>query len=217
MGLRQTPQAHAHFALFAWPAARARQLMRVLFKIISGPNQQRKLAGFLPMMATDTIRQHRRVKSDMAHQFGAQRLLPGIRKDIRLAEAFAVGQLIRSYAPKSRGADDFADLAALFANIFFAGALPLRWAETPPPRHRGITTMPHKQVKMFAFATAAGASVRRRNETRPLVSPSVVRPSCQLARRAWHREDDTYHANPLLRLWESGNHTLLSQSFRRVF
>lgn len=96
-----------------------RQLMRVLFKIISGPNKQLKLAGFLPMMATDTIRQHRSIKSDVAHQFGALRLLPGIRMDIRLAEAFAAGQPIRYYAPKSRGADDFSELASLFAEKFF--------------------------------------------------------------------------------------------------
>jgi len=92
-----------------------RQLMRVLFKVISGPNKQLKLAGFLPMMATDTIRQHRIIKSDMTHQFGMLRLLPGIRMDIRLAEAFAVGKPIRHYAPKSRGADDFAALVSVFA------------------------------------------------------------------------------------------------------
>ena len=90
-----------------------RQLMRVLFKVISGPNQQLKLAGFLPMMAADHIRQHRAVGSDVAQQYGANRVLPGIRTDIRLAESFAAGKPIRSYAPKSRGAEDFARLASI--------------------------------------------------------------------------------------------------------
>jgi chromosome partitioning protein len=38
-----------------------------------------------------------------------------IRNDIRLAEAFATGQPIRLYAPKSRGAADFSQLAESLA------------------------------------------------------------------------------------------------------
>ncbi|AMK77201.1 MULTISPECIES: ParA family protein [Methylomonas] len=61
-----------------------RQLMRVLFKVIT---------------------------SEVSRQFGTLKVLPGIRSDIRLAEAFAAGKLVRHYSPKCRGADDFADLA----------------------------------------------------------------------------------------------------------
>lgn len=95
----------------------ARQLMRMLFKIISGPNQQLKLAGFLPMMANENIRIHRTVNSHVAHQFGASRLLPIIRSDIRLAESFGVGKPIRYYAPKSRASEDFARLGTLLAQL----------------------------------------------------------------------------------------------------
>jgi chromosome partitioning protein len=94
-----------------------KQLMRVLFKIISGSNQQLKLAGFLPMMGNDTIRIHRSVTGDVAHQFGASRLLPNIRSDIRLAESFAAGQPIRYYAPKSRAAEDFARLGFILSKL----------------------------------------------------------------------------------------------------
>ncbi|WP_075354295.1 ParA family protein [Desulfovibrio sp. DV] len=90
-----------------------RQLTRVLFKIISGPNQGLKLAGFLPMMAAEHIRQHRAVNSDVARQFGDLRILPGIRNDIRLAESFGAGKPIHYYAPQSRAAEDFAILAAV--------------------------------------------------------------------------------------------------------
>lgn len=90
----------------------ARQLMRVLFKVISGANQQLKLAGFLPMMANEHIRIHRTINGDVARQFGAARLLPAIRNDIRLAEAMGAGKPIRYYAPQSRGAEDFAQLGA---------------------------------------------------------------------------------------------------------
>ncbi|AGX87298.1 ParA family protein [Candidatus Symbiobacter mobilis] len=88
------------------------QLMRVLFKVISGPNPQLKILGFLPTIAADHIRQHRTISAEVSRQFGANRLLPGIRNDIRLAEAFAAGQPICQYAPKSRGAEDFVKLAA---------------------------------------------------------------------------------------------------------
>ena len=94
-----------------------KQLMRVLFKIISGTNQQLKLAGFLPMMGNDNIRIHRTVTGDVANQFGASRLLPIIRNDIRLAEAFAAGKPIRYYAPKSRAAEDFARLGTFLAQL----------------------------------------------------------------------------------------------------
>jgi chromosome partitioning protein len=67
-------------------------------------------------MAADHIRQHRAVTHEVSQQFGAHRVLPGIRNDIRLAEAFAAGQPIRLYAPKSRGATDFARLAEHLAS-----------------------------------------------------------------------------------------------------
>jgi len=101
-----------------------RQLTRVLFKIISGPNQGLKLAGFLPMMAADHIRQHRSVNGDVAHQFGDRRILPGIRNDIRLAEAFGAGQPIQYYAPRSRSAADFAVLATAMTQKLWPGELP---------------------------------------------------------------------------------------------
>jgi chromosome partitioning protein len=94
-----------------------KQLMRVLFKIISGTNQQLKLAGFLPMMGNDTIRIHRTVSGDVSNQFGASRMLPGIRSDIRLAECFAAGKPVRYYAPKSRAAQDFAQLGAFLSQL----------------------------------------------------------------------------------------------------
>lgn len=94
-----------------------RQLVRVLFRLMSGSNQRLKLLGFLPTMAAEHIRQHRAVTGDMALQFGPHRVLQGIRSDIRLAEAFAAGRPVRHYAPKCRGAEDFAALAASLVGI----------------------------------------------------------------------------------------------------
>ncbi|MGZ4969148.1 MAG: ParA family protein [Methylobacter sp.] len=94
-----------------------RQLMRVMFKVMSGDNPNLKILGFLPMMATQHIRQHRLVTGEVSRQFGAHRVMPGIRNDIRLAESFAVGKPIRYYAPKSRGAKDFAQLGTVLAQL----------------------------------------------------------------------------------------------------
>lgn len=99
-----------------------RQLMRVLFQVMSGPNPALKVLGFLPMTAALHIRQHRSVSSEVSRQFGAHRVLPGIRQDIRLAEAFAAGQPVRTYAPGSRGAQDFAELGACLVALFGATA-----------------------------------------------------------------------------------------------
>lgn len=94
-----------------------RQLMRVLFKVMSGQNHDLKLMGFLPTMVAEHIRQHRSVNGDVSRQFGAHRVLKGIRNDIRLAEAFAVGKPVRYYAANCRGAQDFTDLAISLAPI----------------------------------------------------------------------------------------------------
>lgn len=87
-----------------------RQLVRVLFRIMTRQNRDLKILGFLPTMAANHIRQHRTVTGQVGNEFGSARVLPGIRNDIRLAESFSVGLPIRLYAPKSRGAEDFAQL-----------------------------------------------------------------------------------------------------------
>ena len=87
-----------------------RQLMRVLFKVKTLDNPGLKILGFLPVMVAEHVRQHQAITGAIAHQFGAPRVLPGIRTDIKLAEAFGAGQPIRVYAPRSRAAEDFRQL-----------------------------------------------------------------------------------------------------------
>ena len=99
-----------------------RQLMRVLFKVMMRDNPHLKILGFLPTTAAEHIRQHRQVSNEVSRQFGAHRVLSGIRNDIRLAEAFAAGKPVRHYSPKSRGALDFAALAASLAPILARGS-----------------------------------------------------------------------------------------------
>jgi chromosome partitioning protein len=85
-----------------------RQLARVLFRVASNrANQGLRVMGFLPIMVDTRIGQHKQVMGSVAHQFGASRMLDGIRNDIRVAESFAAGKPVRYYAPKSRAAEDF--------------------------------------------------------------------------------------------------------------
>jgi chromosome partitioning protein len=87
-----------------------RQLVRVLFTVMTRHNRGLKILGFLPTPSAEHVRQHRTVTGSVSTDFGASKLLPPIRSDIRLAEAMAAGQPIQRYAPESRGAEDFARL-----------------------------------------------------------------------------------------------------------
>ena len=102
-----------------------RQLVRALFPIMTRQNRALKILGFVPTMVAEHIRQHRSVSGQVTREFGSARVLPGVRSDIRLAESFAVGQPIRVYAPRSRGADDFATLTdELASRLSVRDALP---------------------------------------------------------------------------------------------
>lgn len=104
--------AAAHWALIPFvphPLSNegVRQLARVFFRVAMSSNADLRLLGLLPVMLDPRIVQHRRVREQVIGQFGQARLLGGIRNDIKLAEAFAVGRPIRDYAPSSRGNQDY--------------------------------------------------------------------------------------------------------------
>ena len=89
-----------------------RNLARILFRVVSGPNPDLKLLAFLPIMLDRRIGQHRNVTEGVVRQFGQGRLLTGIRTDIKLAESFARRRPVRAFMPGCRGAEDYA-VAAL--------------------------------------------------------------------------------------------------------
>jgi chromosome partitioning protein len=88
-----------------------RNLARILFRVVAGPNPDMKLLALLPIMLDRRIGQHRSVTDGVARQFGQGRVLSGIRTDIKLAESFAHRQPVRSYMPGCRGAEDYALVA----------------------------------------------------------------------------------------------------------
>jgi chromosome partitioning protein len=96
-----------------------KQLSRLFYKAVTGANPSLSLIGLVPVMANERIAHHRSVLQGMRRQFGAERVLPAIRSDIRLASAFAKRQPVRVAAPTSRGADDYRQLAAQIATQWF--------------------------------------------------------------------------------------------------
>ncbi|NBC49971.1 MAG: AAA family ATPase [Gammaproteobacteria bacterium] len=111
--------AAAHWAIIPFlphPLAGegVKQLSRVFFQIALRNNTDLRLLGVLPVMLDARIGQHRLIRAQVAEQFGEQRVLGGIRNDIKLAEAFAAGQPVRVYAPRSRGHQDY---QALFGTV----------------------------------------------------------------------------------------------------
>jgi len=89
-----------------------RQLARVIFRVSSrGMNDKLKVLGFVPVMLDPRISLHREVCAGLGHQFGAHRILPGVRNDIRVAEAFGRGKPVRLHAAHCRATQDYAHVA----------------------------------------------------------------------------------------------------------
>lgn len=88
-----------------------RQLSRLFFRVASTLNPSLKLLGLLPVMVDRRVKLHNEVIAEMQREFGAHRLMRGVRPDIKLAEAFSMMKPISVYAPKSRGAMDYRLLA----------------------------------------------------------------------------------------------------------
>ncbi len=73
--------------------------------------QQQGRLLLLPVMVDKRLKQHREVIDAVLNQFGRERvLLPGIRNNIRIAEAFGYAQSVLEYAPESSGAEDYRNL-----------------------------------------------------------------------------------------------------------
>jgi len=84
-----------------------RQLARLFYEVATRHNPDLRLLGLLPVMYDRHIKLHRRVIDSLKQQFGEQRLLRGIRANIKLAEAFEAGMPVFQYASKCAGSMDY--------------------------------------------------------------------------------------------------------------
>jgi len=85
----------------------ARQLAKLFYQISVNRNTELKLLGLLPIMYDRHMKLHQRVVAGLEKQFGRDRMLRGIRSNIKLAESFEAGLPIRKYAPRSAGSMDY--------------------------------------------------------------------------------------------------------------
>lgn len=84
-----------------------KSLARLFFKIASTDNPSLKLLGLIPVMVNLRIHHHSRVTSSLSTNFGASKMLPGIRSDIKVVEAFENRMPVVFYAPTTRACEDF--------------------------------------------------------------------------------------------------------------
>ncbi|MET0026913.1 MAG: ParA family protein [Candidatus Thiodiazotropha sp.] len=88
-----------------------RQLAKLFYRVATTHNADLKLVGLLPIMLDRRINQHQQVLERLSKRFGTQRMLRGVRSNIRLAEAFAHGKPVSDYAARCPGALDYYLLA----------------------------------------------------------------------------------------------------------
>ncbi|WP_028842513.1 ParA family protein [Thermodesulfovibrio yellowstonii] len=88
-----------------------KSLARIFFKVASTENPSLRLFGLIPIMVNLRIHQHSKVTSSLSTGFGKEKMLPGIRNDIKIVEAFENKMPLIYYAPTSRASADFKILA----------------------------------------------------------------------------------------------------------
>ncbi len=91
------------------------QMLRVLFKAAAKYRHKLELLGVLPVMVNPAARMHRLILKQALEQFGKERVLSPIRRDIKLEEAFMHHQPIATFAPYSSGALCYKQLAQRIA------------------------------------------------------------------------------------------------------
>jgi len=87
------------------------QMTQILYRINLELNPGLRLLGIVPVKCDLRTNLARSVLDEIKSNFGADKLLPPIRNDIKLAEAPSFGQTIFDYAPTCRGASDYEALA----------------------------------------------------------------------------------------------------------
>lgn len=85
-------------------------LARLFFRIASTENPSLKLLGLIPVMLNLRIHHHGKVTENLTTNFGKEKILPGIRSDIKVVEAFENKMPVRFYAPTSRACFDYKTL-----------------------------------------------------------------------------------------------------------
>jgi len=88
------------------------QMMSILYRVNAELNPRLKLMGILPVKCDLRTNLARSVVDEIRRNFGAERLLPPVRNDVKLAEAPSFGKTVFEYSPACRGARDYEEVVA---------------------------------------------------------------------------------------------------------
>lgn len=89
------------------------ETMQLIYTVNATHNANLRLCGIIPTFFNRNTRLAREMTTDIVKNFGVEKLLPGIRMNISLAEAAGHGKSIFEYAPKSSGAQDYREVAGI--------------------------------------------------------------------------------------------------------
>ena len=92
------------------------QFLRIFYKNSISVKSDIKLLGVVPTMYNKSLKEHKEIIEKLELDIGASRVLPSIRKDIKLAKAFMNGVPLCKSEPKSRGAVDYDELSTYILN-----------------------------------------------------------------------------------------------------
>lgn len=93
------------------------EMMRLIYMVNASWNADLRLGGIIPTFLNPHTRIAREISAEIQQNFGAAKLLPGIRQNITLAEAPGYGKSVLAYAPRSIGAEDYRVLAKVIDEV----------------------------------------------------------------------------------------------------
>ncbi len=87
------------------------EMMRLIYTVNATCNPKVRMSGVIPTFYNKNTRIAKEITKDIVKNFGEDKLFPGIRMNISLAEAPGHGKSVLEYAPDSPGAADYMELA----------------------------------------------------------------------------------------------------------
>jgi len=98
--------------------AGVQQILQDIKSKTARPNKSNANYALVPIMVDSRIKLDNRIVSEMVSEYGIEKMLRGIRRNVRLAEAFDAGQPVNLYDAHSRGAFDYHMLAEDISSIW---------------------------------------------------------------------------------------------------
>lgn len=90
----------------------ALQFIKMFYQSASKLNTDFVFLGVVPTLYNKSIKEHTKIIKELEKSIGKERVLPVIRKDFALSEAFREGKPIIHYKHRSRGAKDYDKLTS---------------------------------------------------------------------------------------------------------